>query len=175
MIFAVPLAHKASQSCEQMALALVYLVGIFARFLAMASSTALSCFSSSSRRDSVLLGLPEPEPATGAEPGAAGFPIGGTGPFPEDFEGGDRGRFLSPWGGMGLGPCPRGRSIRGESGGRPGNLLSRPRSGDMAILLLTGEPGLSLSEGKYLFRFPLSPCCLLRRVSLMSLCDPEPP
>lgn len=32
----------------------------------------------------------------------------------------------SPCGGMGLGPWPLGRSIRGESGGRPGILLSRP-------------------------------------------------
>lgn len=64
----------------------------------MASSTAFSCFSSSSRRDSVLLGLlepePEPEPAAEAEPGMAGLPIGGAGPFPEDLGGGDRGRFL---------------------------------------------------------------------------------
>lgn len=72
----------------------VYLVGIFARFRAMASSTAFSCFSSSSRRDSVLLGLPEPELATGGGPGAAGFPGGAAGPFPEDLGGGDRGRFL---------------------------------------------------------------------------------
>lgn len=34
-----------------------------------------------------------------------------------------------------------------------------PRSGDMAILLLRGDPGLSLSEGRYLFLLPLSPCC----------------
>lgn len=33
---------------------------------------------------------------------------------------------LSPCGGMGLGPWPLGRSIRGESGGRPRILLSRP-------------------------------------------------
>jgi len=146
----------------------------------MASSTAFSCFSSSSRRDSVLLGLLEPEPelepepVAEVEPGAGGLPDGAAGPFPDDLGGGDRGRFLSPWGGMGRGPWPLGRSIRGESGGRPGTLLSRPLSGDMAILLLSGEPGLSLSEGRYLFLLPLSPC-LLRRVSLMSLWEPEPP
>lgn len=33
---------------------------------------------------------------------------------------------LSPWGGRGRGPWPLGRSIRGESGGRPDILLSRP-------------------------------------------------
>lgn len=125
-----------------------YLAGILARLRAMASSTALSCFRSSSRRDSVLLGLLEPEPAAAVEPGAAGLPNKGTGPFPDDLGGGDRGRFLSPWGGMGRGPWPLGRSIRGESGGRPGILLSRPLSGDRAILLLSGEPGLSLSAGR---------------------------
>lgn len=70
----------------------LYLAGIFARLRAMASSTALSCFSSSSRRDSVLLGLLEPE----AEPGAADLPEGGACAFPDDFGGGDIGRFLSP-------------------------------------------------------------------------------
>lgn len=96
----------------------------------------------------MLLGLLEPEPVAEVEPGAAGLPNKGTGPFPDDLGGGDRGRFLSPWGGMGRGPWPLGRSIRGESGGRPGILLSRPLSGDMAILLLRGEPGLSLSAGR---------------------------
>lgn len=147
----------------------------------MASSTAFSCFSSSSRRDSVLLGLLEPEPelepAAETEPGAAGLPEGAAGPFPDDLGGGDRGRFLlSPWSpGRGRGPWARGRSMRGEGGARPGILLSRPLSGDMAILLLTGEPGRSLSDGRYLFLLPLSPCCLLRRVSLMSLWEPDPP
>lgn len=71
-------------------------MGILARLRAMASSTAFSCFSSSSRRDRVLLGLlePEAEPAADTEPGAAGLPDGATGPFPDDFGGGDRGRFL---------------------------------------------------------------------------------
>lgn len=109
-----------------------YFPGILALFRAMASSTAFSCFRSSSRRDSVLLVLPDPdpEPAPGegpeAEPGGGGLPEGMAGPFPDDLGGGDRGRFLSPWGGMGRGPGPLGRSIRGESGGRPGNLRSRP-------------------------------------------------
>lgn len=66
-----------------------YFAGIFARLRAMASSTAFSCFSSSSRRDSVLLGFVEPEPGTG------GLPEGAAGPFPDDLGGGDRGRFLS--------------------------------------------------------------------------------
>lgn len=153
-----------------------YLAGIFARLRAMASSTAFSCFRSSSRRDNVLLGLPEPEPAAKAEPAAGGFPEGVTRPFPDDLGGGDRGRFLSPpGGGSGRGAWSLGRSIRGDSGGRPGILLSRPRSGDSVILLLRGDPGLSLSAGRYLFLVPLSPCCLLRRVSLMSLWDPDPP
>lgn len=159
---------------------LLYLAGIFARLRAMASSTAFSCFSSSSRRDSVLLGLlelepePEPEPAAEEEPGKASLPAGAAGPFPDDLGGGERGRFLSPWGGTGRGPWPLGRSIRGDSGGRPGILLSRPLSGDIAILLLRGEPGLSLSVGRYLFLLPLS-TCLLSRVSFMSLWEPEPP
>lgn len=73
-----------------------YLAGIFARFRAIASSTAFSCFSSSSRRESVLLGLlePEPEPVAEAEPGTAGLPNGAAGPFPDNLGGGDRGRFL---------------------------------------------------------------------------------
>lgn len=86
----------------------LYLAGIFARFRAMASSTAFSCFSSSSRRERVLLALPEPdpdvEPAAGAEAGAAGLLEGAAGPFPDDFGGGDRGRFLSPCEGAGRGP-----------------------------------------------------------------------
>lgn len=74
-----------------------YLAGIFARFRAMASSTAFSCFNSSSRRDSVLLGLlePDPEPDPEPEPGRAGLPDGAAGPLPDDLGGGDRGRFLS--------------------------------------------------------------------------------
>lgn len=123
-----------------------YFVGILARLRAMASSTAFSCFSSSSRRDSVLLGLLAPA----AEPGPPGRPPGAAGPFPDDLGGGDRGRFLrtrgrrsvrgawshghagrgstylSPWGAAGRGPWPRGRSMRGESGARRGTLLSRP-------------------------------------------------
>lgn len=71
-----------------------YLAGIFARLRAMASSTAFSCFSSSSRRDSVLLGLLEAEPAADAEPGTAGLSSGAAWPFPDDLVGGDRGRFL---------------------------------------------------------------------------------
>lgn len=70
-----------------------YLAGIFARFRAMASSTAFSCFNSSSRRDSVLLGLLEPDPEP--DPGRAGLPDGAAGPLPDDLGGGDRGRFLS--------------------------------------------------------------------------------
>lgn len=72
-----------------------YFAGIFARFRAMASSTAFSCFSSSSRRDSVLLGLLEPTPAPEPEPGSGGLPDGAAAPFPDDLGGGDMGRFLS--------------------------------------------------------------------------------
>lgn len=61
----------------------------------MASSTAFSCFSSSSRRDSVLLGLLEPAPAPEPEPGSGGLPDGAAAPFPDDLGGGDMGRFLS--------------------------------------------------------------------------------
>lgn len=155
-----------------------YLAGIFARFRAMASSTAFSCFNSSSRRDSVLLGLlePDPDPDPEPEPGRAGLPDGAAGPLPDDLGGGDRGRFLSPWGGTGRGPCPRGRSMRGDSGDRRGIRFSRPpRSGEKAILLLGGEPGRFLSEDRYLFLLLSACCCLLRRVSLMSLWEPEPP
>lgn len=67
-----------------------YFAGIFARFRAMASSTAFSCFNSSSRRDSVLLGLFEPAP----NPGTGGLPVGAAAPLPDDLGGGDRGRFL---------------------------------------------------------------------------------
>lgn len=69
-----------------------YFAGIFARFRAIASSTAFSCFNSSSRRDRVLLGLLENEP--GAEPGTPAFPNGTAGLFPDDLGGGDTGRFL---------------------------------------------------------------------------------
>ena len=34
-----------------------------------------------------------------------------------------------------------------------------PLPGDMAIRLLRGEPGRSLSDGMYLFLLPRSPCC----------------
>lgn len=73
-----------------------YFPGILALLRAMASSTAFSCFSSSSRRDSVLLGLPDlggggpPEP----EPAAGGFPEETPRPLPEDLGGGVKGRFL---------------------------------------------------------------------------------
>lgn len=147
-----------------------YLAGILARLRAMASSTAFSCFSSSSRRDSVLLGFPDDEPAAGGFPGNAAAAAA----LLDDLVGGDRGRFLSPGPSSGRGPWPRGRSMRGDIGGRPGIRLSRPLSGDMAIRLLRGEPGRSLSEGRYRFLFPLSACCLLSRVSLMSLWEPEP-
>lgn len=122
----------------------------------------------------MLLGLLEPAPAAEAEPGAADLLEGAGCAFPDDFEGGDNGRFLSPCVAEGRGAWALGRSVRGEGGARPGILLSRPRSGDRAILLLAGEPGLSLSDGRYLFLLPLS-ACLLRRVSLMSLWEPEPP
>lgn len=64
--------------------------GILALLRAMASSTAFSCFSSSSRRESVLLGLPEPEPGAGA----GDLPADAARPLPEDLGGGDWGRFL---------------------------------------------------------------------------------
>lgn len=59
-----------------------------ARLRAMASSTAFNCFSSSSRRERVLLGLPGPEPEAEADPdpapGAGGLPAdAAAGPFPE--------------------------------------------------------------------------------------------
>lgn len=152
----------------------LYLAGILARLRAMASSTAFSCLSSSSLRDRVLLGLLEPPPAAEAEPGAADLPEGAGCAFPDDFGGGDKGRFLSPCVAAGRAAWALGRSVRGEGGARPGILLSRPRSGERAILLLAGDPGLSLSDGRYLFLLPLS-ACLLRRVSLMSLWEPEPP
>lgn len=69
-----------------------YFPGILALLRAMASSTALSCFSSSSRRDSVLLGLPEPGPTGGCLPEPDDNPPG---PFPDDLGGGDKGRFLN--------------------------------------------------------------------------------
>lgn len=161
-----PLSIVAGATAPQL-----YLAGILALFRAMASSTAFSCLSSSSRRDSVLLGLPEPPPPAAAEPepepepaasccccccccfpdddGAPdGFPDNAAGPFPDDLVGGDKGRFLSGCRARGRGPPPLGRSILGESCGRPPILLSRPLSGDMAILLLRGEAALSLSEGR---------------------------
>lgn len=64
--------------------------GILALLRAMASSTAFSCFSSSSRRERVLLGLPEPGPVAGA----LDLPADAVRPFPEDLGGGDCGRFL---------------------------------------------------------------------------------
>lgn len=145
-----------------------YLAGIFARFRAMASSTAFSCFNSSSRRDSVLLGLLEPEPEPDPDPGRAGLPDGAAGPLPDDLGGGDRGRFLgkeksklvqtgwestvvtwskrqthlSPWGGTGRGPCPRGRSMRGDSGDRRGIRFSRPtRIKKLNVAMVTAVNG----------------------------------
>lgn len=86
----------------------LYFAGIFALLRAMASSTAFSCFSSSSRRDSVLLGLVEPDagPVFEPEAGAVGLPDDSTaGPFPDALgDDGGIGRFLSPWGGIGRGP-----------------------------------------------------------------------
>lgn len=98
--FTVPSAHKAAQAGRQAdwrrdeEQALFYLAGIFARLRAIASSTAFSCFNNSSRRDRVLLGLPEPVLVAKAEPGTVGLPSGAAGPFPDDLGGGDRGRFL---------------------------------------------------------------------------------
>lgn len=76
-----------------------YFPGILALLRAMASSTAFNCFSSSSRRERVLLGLAEPEPEAEPEPDPAPGPGGlpadmAAGPFPKDLGGGDRGRFL---------------------------------------------------------------------------------
>lgn len=69
-----------------------------ARFRAIASSTAFNCFSNSSRRESVLLGLLEtelePEPVAEVEPGSPGLPSGANDSFPDDLGGGDKGRFL---------------------------------------------------------------------------------
>lgn len=89
-------AHEAERAGRQGGRLPLYLAGIFARFRAMASSTAFSCFSSSSRRDSVLLGFPEPEldPPAGAEAAGGALLDGVVGIFPEDLIGGDRGRFL---------------------------------------------------------------------------------
>lgn len=42
-------------------------------------------------------------------------------------------------------------------------LCCLPLSGDIAILLLRGEGGRSLSAGKYLFLLPLSVCCWTKR------------
>lgn len=98
--FTVPSAHEAAQADRQAdwrrdeEQALFYLAGIFARLRAIASSTAFSCFNNSSRRDRVLLGLPEPVLVAKAEPGTVGLPSGAAGPFPDDLGGGDRGRFL---------------------------------------------------------------------------------
>lgn len=98
--FTVPSAHKAAQAGRQAdwrrdeEQALFYLAGIFARLRAIASSTAFSCFNNSSRRDRVLLGLPEPVLVAKAEPGTVGLPSSAAGPFPDDLGGGDRGRFL---------------------------------------------------------------------------------
>lgn len=80
--------------------AVAYFPGILALLRAMASSTAFNCFSSSSRRERVLLGLAEPEPEAGPEPdpgpGAGGLPPdAAAGPLPEDLGGGDKGRFLN--------------------------------------------------------------------------------
>lgn len=78
--------------------AVAYFPGILALLRAMASSTAFNCFSSSSRRERVLLGLAEPEPEAEPEPGpgAGGLPPdAAVGPLPEDLDGGDRGRFLN--------------------------------------------------------------------------------
>lgn len=43
----------------------------------------------------MLLGFPDPELEAEAGPGAAGLPADTAVPFPEDLDGGERGRFLN--------------------------------------------------------------------------------
>lgn len=71
--------------------------GILARLRAMASSTALSCFSSSSRRDSVLA-FPDLVPAAVVVLVSEALP-GTLVTLLELLDWGDSGRFLQGWGG----------------------------------------------------------------------------
>lgn len=129
----------------------------------MASSTAFSCFRSSSRRDRVL-DLPALAPAG---PGSAALP-GTLVTLLELLDCGESWRFLSVCAGEGFGFWPLCRSCLGEES-LPVAFLSRePLSGDRFVRLAGGEVGLSLSAGSYLFLLPLS-AALFKSVSLISL------
>lgn len=142
--------------------------GILARLRAMASSTALSCFRSSSRRDSVLA-FPDLVPVETAVAVPASEALPGTlVTLLELLDWGDSWRFLSGGATGALEFWPLCRSGFGEPS-LPPDLRSRePRSGDKLARLAGGGLCLSLSEGSYRFRLPLS-AALFSSVSLISL------
>ena len=85
--------------------------GILARLRAMASSTAFSCFSSSSRRDSVLA-FPDLVPVDAPAAALLSEALPGTlVTLLELLDWGDNGRFLWGWGGSQRGGGPLSASL----------------------------------------------------------------
>lgn len=136
--------------------------GILARLRAMASSTALSCFRSSSRRESVLA-FPDLVLAAAVSVALPGTLV----TLLELLDWGDSWRFLSAGTGGALEFWPRCRSGFGELSLPPDFRSREPRSGDK-LALLAGGLCLSLSDGSYRFLLPLS-AALFSNVSLISL------
>lgn len=114
---------------------------------AMASSTALSCFSSSSRRDSVLA-FPDLLPAAVVAALLVSEALPGTlVTLLELLDGGDSGRFLSVGAPGALEFWPLCRSGFGELSLPPDFRSREPRSGERFARLAGGGLCLSLSEG----------------------------
>lgn len=112
---------------------------------AMASSTALSCFSSSSRRDSVLA-FPDLVPAVAVVLVSEALP-GTLVTLLELLDWGDSGRFLSVGAEGALEFWPLCRSGFGELTLPPDFRSREPRSGERLARLAGGGLCLSLSEG----------------------------
>lgn len=134
-----PMYKNASSPVRGMAYAFP---GILARLRAIASSTAFSCFSSSSRRDSVLA-FPD---LVLAAPGSEALP-GTLVTLLELLDCGDSWRFLSAGAAGALEFWPLCRSGFGEPSLPPDFRSREPRSGDVLARLAGGGLCLSLSDG----------------------------
>lgn len=117
------------------------LPGILARFRAMASSTALSCLRSSSRRDNVLA-FPDLVPAAAVSVALPGTLV----TLLELLDWGDSGRFLSVGAAGALAFWPLCFSGFGEPILPPDFRSREPRSGDK-FAFLAGGLCRSLSDG----------------------------